>query len=57
MDMRDEYAARARLVKEQIDERQAELDLGLMTRCSIDHDGRQDLAGEESQDPGGWNAA
>lgn len=57
MDMREEYAAWARQVREQVDERQVELDLGLMTRCSIDLDGRQDLAGEESQDPGGWDAA
>lgn len=57
MDMREEYAAWARLVKEQIDERQAELDLGLITRQRIDLDGRQDLAGEESQDQGGWDAA
>lgn len=57
MDMREEYAAWARRVRERVDERQAELELGLITRCTIDLDGRQDLAGEESQDPGGWDAA
>lgn len=57
MDMREEYAAWARLVKERVDERQEVLDLGLVRRCTINLDGRQDLAGEESQDPGGWDAA
>ncbi|GAA1327687.1 hypothetical protein GCM10009592_14840 [Brachybacterium rhamnosum] len=55
--MREEYAVWARQVRERIDDRQAELELGLISRQSIDLDGRQDLAGEESQDPGGWNAA
>lgn len=57
MDMREEYAVWARQVREQIDARQAELELGLLTRQPIDLDGRQELAGEESQDHGGWDAA
>jgi len=57
MDMREEYAAWAREVRERIEDRQAELELGLVTRQRIDLDGRQDLTGEESQDHGGWDAA
>lgn len=55
--MREEYAAWAREVRERIEDRQAELELGLVTRQRIDLDGRQDLTGEESQDHGGWDAA
>ncbi|GAA1334009.1 hypothetical protein GCM10009592_28990 [Brachybacterium rhamnosum] len=57
MSVREEYAAWARQVRERIDVRQQELELGLPTRQRIDLDGRQELAGEESQDPGGWDAA
>ena len=53
MSVHEEHAAWARLVRERIDERQAELELGVITRQRIDLDGRQDLAGEESHDPGG----
>lgn len=57
MNMRDEHAAWARLVRERIDERQQELKLGIVTRQPVDLDGRQEIAGEESQDHGGWDAA
>lgn len=57
MNMHEEHAAWARVVRERIDERQQELELGIITRHRIDLDGRQELASEESQDPGGWEAA
>ena len=40
MNMREEHAAWARLVRERIDERQQELKLDIITRQPIDLDGR-----------------
>ncbi|MGY5765012.1 hypothetical protein ACXET9_07425 [Brachybacterium sp. DNPG3] len=57
MDMREEHAIWARQIRQEIDQRQQTLDLRTPRRVPVVDDGRQAAAGEECQDPGGWDAA
>ncbi|UVY82521.1 hypothetical protein NLU66_09725 [Brachybacterium sp. NBEC-018] len=57
MSMKEQYALWARQVRERVDARQAELELGLVTRSPRPTVWWRDETGEESQDPGGWDAA
>lgn len=55
--MREEHAAWARRVRQRIDEQRQERAPFSRDRQPTAHEDRWDMAGEESQDPGGWHAA
>lgn len=57
MSTKEQYALWAHQVRERVDARQAELELGLVTRSPHPSAWWRDEIGEESQDPGGWDAA
>lgn len=62
MNMREEHAEWAHRIRREIDQRKAtehqqQLDLGITERRPHALDGAQELAGEENQDRGSWDAA
>lgn len=57
MSTKEQYALWAHQVRERVDARQVELELGLVTRGPRASTWWRDEVGEESQDPGGWDAA
>lgn len=61
MRMREEHAEWAHQIRREIDQQKAaehqQLDLGITERRRHALDEAQELAGEENQDPGSWDAA